>query len=146
MHESTDFLIKLVLSLVLGGVVGLERELARKPAGLRTNILIVLGSMLFTYVSIQFAREFGGSTDPGRIAANIATGIGFIGAGTIIQTRGLVHGLTTAATIWVNGAIGIAIGVGYYFSAVATTVLTVLVLNIFERLEEYMAFKRNSRG
>lgn len=137
-----DFLIKLALSLVLGGVVGLEREFARKPAGFRTNILIVLGSMLFTEVSVWVAKEFGGAADPGRIAANIATGIGFIGAGTIIQTRGSVRGLTTAATIWVNGAIGLAIGVGHYSAAAATTILTVLVLNIFGHIEDYLAIKK----
>lgn len=137
-----DFLIKLGLSIVLGGLVGLERQMARKPAGLRTNILIVLGSMLFTEVSVWTAKMYGGPTDPGRIAANVATGIGFIGAGTIIQTRGLVLGLTTAATIWVNGAIGLAIGIGYYFAATTTAVLTFLVLNTLGALESYLALKR----
>jgi len=141
-----EFLFKLLLSVILGGLIGIEREMAHKAAGFRTNILIVLGSMLFTVVSIRLSQAFGGQVDPGRIAASVATGLGFIGAGAIIQTRGLVHGLTTAASIWVDGGIGIAIGIGFYFAAAATTIVTILVLFIFGYLENYLALKHPDKN
>jgi len=141
-----EFLFKLLLSVILGGVIGIERERAHKAAGFRTNILIVLGSMLFTVVSLRLSQVAGGMVDPGRIAANVATGIGFLGAGGIIRTRGLVHGLTTAACIWVDGAIGLSIGVGLYFYAAATTIVTILVLFLFGYLENYLALKRPEKN
>jgi putative Mg2+ transporter-C (MgtC) family protein len=125
-----DLLGKLVLAVVLGGAVGLERELLEKPAGLRTNILICVGAALFTHLSILFTA--GGSavtpSDPGRIAAQIVSGIGFLGAGTIIQSRGNVTGLTTAATIWVVAAIGMAVGADALAAAVGGTLLMLFVL------------------
>ncbi len=112
--------LRLLLSAVLGGVIGLQRELSGKEAGLRTNMLICLGSALFTVLSIY---AFSGS-DPARIAAGIATGIGFIGAGVILHRGGGdVIGLTSAATIWVVAAIGMAAGAGMYWIAPAATVL-----------------------
>jgi putative Mg2+ transporter-C (MgtC) family protein len=131
--ESTlrlDLLGRLVLAVVLGGAVGLERELFEKPAGLRTNILICVGAALFTHLSLQFTSwgSPGGPADPGRIAAQIVSGIGFLGAGTIIQSRGSVTGLTTAATIWVVAAIGMAVGAGALAAAVGGTILILLVL------------------
>jgi putative Mg2+ transporter-C (MgtC) family protein len=131
--ESTlhfDLLGRLVLAAVLGGAVGLERELFEKPAGLRTNVLICVGAALFTHLSVQFT-SWGSSispADPGRIAAQIVSGIGFLGAGTIIQSRGHVTGLTTAATIWVVAAIGMAAGAGALAAAVGGTILILLVL------------------
>lgn len=124
--------VKLALAVACGAAVGLEREWSDKPAGLRTNMLITIGSTVITMTSIHLALGYAepgtNIADPGRIAAQIVSGVGFLGAGTIIQARGAVHGLTTAATIWVMAGIGIAIGSGYYEPAVATTVLLVGVL------------------
>lgn len=121
---------KLALAVLLGGAVGLERELHEKPAGLRTNILICLGAALFTHLSLHFTSWAGvhTPTDPARIAAQIVSGIGFLGAGAIIQSRGNVTGLTTAATIWIVAAIGMAVGAGALEVAVGGTVLILLVL------------------
>jgi putative Mg2+ transporter-C (MgtC) family protein len=120
-----ELLGQLVLAVVLGGAIGLERELHGKPAGLRTTILICIGATLFTDFSIHIGA---GRGDPGRIAAQILTGVGFIGAGTILHTRGQVTGLTSAATIWVVAAIGMALGAGAYVEAVGSTVLVLVVL------------------
>lgn len=123
-----ELLLQLALAVLLGGAIGLERELAGKPAGLRTNILICVGAMLFTLMSIQLAFEGPGHGDPTRVAAQIATGVGFIGAGTILHARGAVTGLTSAATIWVVAAIGMAVGAGKYVEALGTALLVMLVL------------------
>ena len=132
-----DLLAKLALSVILGGAVGIERELSGKPAGLRTNILICLGSALLMDLSMNLGVMQGGPRvgDPGRIAAQIVTGIGFLGAGTILQARGAVIGLTTAATIWVVAAIGMIVGAGQYLEATGSTVLVVLVLTLLQRVE-----------
>jgi putative Mg2+ transporter-C (MgtC) family protein len=125
MHETLVMALRLLLATVLGGVIGLQRELSGKEAGLRTNMLICLGSALLTVISIY---AFPGA-DPSRIAAGIATGIGFIGAGVILhRSGGAVVGLTSAATIWVVAAIGMASGAGLYIIAPAATVLVVIVL------------------
>jgi putative Mg2+ transporter-C (MgtC) family protein len=129
-----DLLWSLLMAVLLGGAIGLERELRGKAAGLRTNILICLGSTLFTHLSIHLA---GPSGDPGRIAAQVVTGIGFLGAGTILHTRGAIAGLTSAATIWLVAAVGIAIGAGAVYEAAGVTLLTLLVLRglvVVERL------------
>jgi putative Mg2+ transporter-C (MgtC) family protein len=125
-----DLLLKLSMAVVLGGAVGLEREIAGKPAGLRTNILICLGATLLTDVSIGISTGDNGARigDPGRLAAQIVSGIGFIGAGTIMQARGTVTGLTSAATIWVVAAIGITIGAGNFLEAAGAGVVVTLVL------------------
>src|SRR5947208_539330 len=117
-------LARLAIAAALGALLGLEREYHRKPAGLRTNILIGMGSALFTIVSLQFAPN------ADRIAAQIVTGIGFLGAGSILRDRRHVHGLTTAATIWVNAAIGMAIGAGQLRLASGCAVLALVVLAI----------------
>lgn len=117
-------ILKLVLALVLGGVVGLERERSHKPAGLRTHILVCLGSALLTIISISYF-----TADNARITAAIVSGIGFIGAGsTIAQGNKGIHGLTTAASLWAVTAIGIGIGIGWYAISVATAILTLLIL------------------
>ncbi|HEV2751016.1 MAG TPA: MgtC/SapB family protein [Gemmatimonadales bacterium] len=121
-------LLQLGLAVLLGGAIGLERELAGKPAGLRTNILICVGATLFTLMSIQLAFDGPGHGDPTRVAAQIVTGVGFIGAGTILHARGAVTGLTSAATIWVVAAIGIAVGRSAYVDALGTTALVMVVL------------------
>ena len=127
------------MAVVLGGVIGLEREIAGKPAGLRTNILICVGAALLTDVSMLMVERGGmRGVDPTRVAGQIITGIGFLGAGTIMQAKGTITGLTSAATIWVVCAIGITIGAGAYLEAAGTGLLVMLVLyglgNIEHRL------------
>jgi putative Mg2+ transporter-C (MgtC) family protein len=129
-----DLAWRLLLAAGLGAAVGLEREYRQKPAGLRTNILIALGSALFTILSISMGHE-SGTAD--RIAAQIVTGIGFLGGGAILRSGNTVHGMTTAATIWVNAAIGVAAGMGQYALATATAVLTLVVLGILPPIEAY---------
>ena len=128
-------LARLLLAAVLGAAVGLEREYHQKPAGLRTNILIAFGSALFTVISLQLASAAGGSTD--RVAAQIVTGIGFLGAGAILRSGLSVHGLTTAATIWVNAAIGMAAGAGLPALAIGSTLVTLLVLAALPPIEAF---------
>ncbi len=134
-----DLLLHLVLAVILGGAIGLERELQQKAAGLRTNILICAGAALFTELSLAMTAEYG---DPSRIAAQIVTGVGFLGAGAIIQGRGTVTGLTTAATMWLVAAIGMAVGFGALLEATGTTLLVVLVLVALRPLERWIE-KRN---
>jgi len=132
-----DLLAKLTLAVVLGGAIGLEREVKAKPAGLRTNILICVGAVLLTDVSIRIGLVDGGPRvgDPARLAAQIVSGIGFLGAGTIMQGGGMVTGLTSAATIWVVAALGIAIGAGLYVEAAGAGLLVMVVLATLGRLE-----------
>lgn len=118
-----DLLIKLVLAVLLGGIIGFEREVAGKPAGLRTNILICIGACLFTIISGKFFA------DPARISAQLVTGIGFLGAGAIMREGEHVRGLTTAATIWAVAAIGMSIGYGHYTLAGMVT-LTILFVQL----------------
>ena len=125
------FLPKVFFAILCGGIVGLERELKNKPAGIKTNILICIGSALYTSVSVLMSMqhaENGYYGDPSRIAAQIVSGIGFLGGGTIIQARGTILGLTTAATIWVVAAIGICIGIGHADIGLACSITVVLVL------------------
>jgi putative Mg2+ transporter-C (MgtC) family protein len=118
--------LRLLLAATLGAIIGYQRERARKPAGLRTHILICVGAALFTVAS---AYGFGVGADPGRVAAGIVAGIGFIGAGAIIRREGgIVEGLTTAATIWAVAAIGLAAGAGLYIVSVVTTAVVSIVL------------------
>jgi putative Mg2+ transporter-C (MgtC) family protein len=131
-----DLLGKLMLSIVLGGAIGLERELKGKPAGLRTNILICMGAALLTDVSMTIVMQNGSRIgDPARLAAQIVSGVGFLGAGTIMQGSGMVTGLTSAATIWVVAAIGIAIGAGNYIGATGAGALVTIVLAWLGRVE-----------
>ncbi len=131
-----DVLIKLGIGAVLGGVVGWERELHGRPAGIRTHMLVVLGVILFCEVSKAFAPN-----DQARIAAQIVTGIGFLGAGTIFRSGAEVHGLTSAASIWAVSGVAMAISVGGPFLLIAAvgTVFTLLTLNVVERLETLLA-------
>lgn len=133
-----DLTLRLLLAAGLGAAMGLERELRRKPAGLRTNILIGLGSALFTTMSIHI----GAGGTPDRIASQIVTGIGFLGAGAILRSGGSIHGMTTAATIWVNAAVGIAAGAGEYLMATIATAITIVVLAVLGPVENY--FERRS--
>jgi len=136
---------RLLLAALLGGLLGAERELSGKPAGLRTNVLICLGSALLMELSIAVARAAGVGADPGRIAAQIVSGIGFIGAGTILHARGSVIGLTTAATLWVGAAIGMAVGAGALLLATAGTLLAVLTLVGLRALDTTLGQRRRRR-
>lgn len=131
-HLLIYFGIKGLLAIACGGLVGLERELKNKAAGIKTNILICLGSAIFTAVSVLISNaasaQSGHFGDPGRIAAQIVSGIGFLGGGVIIQARGTVVGLTTAATIWVVSALGVTIGLGYHNIALFLAAMVILIL------------------
>lgn len=139
----------LLVAAVLGGLVGWDREKRGKPAGLRTNMLICVGAALVTDLSIRFpefvANDFV-RADPARLAAQIVSGVGFLGAGTIIQSRGSVTGLTTAATLWVVAAIGMAAGAGFLVEAVGSTALVLLVLYPLGKLEQHVARSRRGRN
>lgn len=140
-----ELIQRLLLSAALGAALGFERELRQKSAGLRTNILIAVGSTLFTLMSINMAKTPG--SDGTRIAAQIVTGIGFLGAGAIMRTGSGVHGLTTAATVWVNAAVGVAVGGGEYHLALLATAVTMaalLVLTPLEKLIERVVASRSS--
>lgn len=119
-------LLSIILAIVLGAAIGLEREISGKAAGLRTNILICLGAAVFTIISKQIV--VGADDSVARIAAQVVTGVGFLGAGAIIQDRGGVHGLTTAATIWLVASIGMACGAGFYRLAIVAALIAILVL------------------
>lgn len=145
---------RLVLAAGLGGLIGLEREIRGKPAGLRTNLLICMGATLLTDVSISVAGMGGGIAspngavgvgDPGRIAAQIVSGIGFLGAGTILQARGSITGLTTAATIWVVAAIGMAVGARAYVEAIGSAVLVGVSLVALARVEDDLIRRRRAQ-
>ncbi len=116
--------LSLILAVLLGGIIGIEREITHKPAGLRTHMLVSMGSCLFTIISVH---KF--NVDPARLAAGIVTGIGFIGAGAIIAERERVVGITTAASLWVTAAIGLTVGVGNYLLASLATLLVFIILS-----------------
>lgn len=131
-------LVRLLLASVLGGVIGLERQLRHKPAGLRTNMFICFGAAMFTVLSKQLA---GVDSDSARIAAQIIPGIGFIGAGSILHARGSVTGLTTAATLFVVASIGMAAGGGLYLIASSATIIILIALELLGRMEAIFALK-----
>ena len=137
LHDLSSYVVaRLLLASVLGGLVGLERELSRKPAGIRTNMLICLGSALFTIISYEMAGNVGG--DHSRIAAQIIPGIGFLGAGVVIRERGTIIGITSAATIFVVASIGMTVGAGFYATGIFTMLLLlgslVIIGNVEDRL------------
>jgi putative Mg2+ transporter-C (MgtC) family protein len=137
-----DMIIRLLLASLLGGLIGLEREIHGRPAGFRTHLLVSLGACLFTISSIDFYRLYGNfsgagpvGVDPARVAAQVVTGIGFLGAGAIIKERASIRGLTTAACLWVAAAVGLACGSGMYHAAIVVTVLAVLSLLLLKKVE-----------
>jgi putative Mg2+ transporter-C (MgtC) family protein len=133
-----DIIIRLVLVTLLSGIIGIEREYHRKPAGLRTNVMVGLGSTIFTLASMRALDLFPDlkAIDPTRIAAQIVTGIGFLGVGTILyeKDRSAVTGLTTAATLWVVAGVGIAVGFGFYVEAVVATLLVFFTFLVLSRI------------
>lgn len=126
MINEVEVVLRLLLAAFIGGLVGLERELKNHPAGLRTHILVTVGSALIMLVS-KYGFE-ANSTDPARLAAQVVSGIGFLGAGTIIMQGNIVHGLTTAASIWTSACIGLALGAGYYIGGIASSVIVLFTL------------------
>ncbi|MCF7835644.1 MAG: MgtC/SapB family protein [Candidatus Marinimicrobia bacterium] len=142
---SITMMFQILLAAVLGMFIGFEREKMGKPAGLRTYTLVSMGSALFTLMSINGFVNFSGSMgfDPSRIASQIVVGIGFLGAGIIFFTKTEVRGLTTAAAVWVSAAIGMSVGLGFYYIAIFSTVLTVFVLWVVRVLEAKLGTKED---
>lgn len=145
MIEQKEIILRLALGAILGGVIGLEREASNRPAGLRTHVLVTVGATLIMLVSMYGFQGLGSGGyggEPARLAAQVVSGIGFLGAGTIMREGNDVRGLTTAASIWVSGGIGLAIGSGYYLGGLITTgvvLFTLISLGFFER----QVFKAN---
>lgn len=137
MLSSLDITFRLVFAFVLGGIIGFEREKKGRSAGLRTHILVCAGSCLIMLVSIYIYESYKHEVtlDPARIAAGVVTGIGFLGAGTIIRSAQEVHGLTTAASVWLSAAIGLAVGCGFFSGALVTTVIALITLLMLKPLE-----------
>ncbi|MFH1347595.1 MAG: MgtC/SapB family protein [Candidatus Margulisiibacteriota bacterium] len=136
-------IINLLVAFLLCGIIGWLREKQGKAAGLRTHILVGVGSALFTLISADMMAK-SGTADPGRIAAGVVAGIGFIGAGTIVQARGAVRGITTASSIWAVAAIGMASGSGFYVGAVTATIIAVLTLEVLQRAEKKIIKTKDS--
>lgn len=139
----TIIIIKVAMAALLGGIIGLERELARKVAGIRTHSLVCLASTLFTSISVDAFKAYIGSVgyDPSRIISNIIVGIGFIGAGAILRHGSKVEGTTTAASLWATAAVGVTVGVGLFKEAFVITALIYAILQIVWFIEEKMRVK-----
>ena len=147
MNENLVIIFRVVLAVLLSFIPGIERELTGKFAGLRTHILVCLGACVFTILSIygfemRMSPDIIGTNDPARIAAQIITGIGFIGAGTVMRHGSSVFGITTAATLWVCAAIGMCCGCGQYLVAIITSIATLIVLILIRRLEKNVLSKK----
>ena len=138
MVSDKEVVIRLLLAVLFSGIIGLEREVSGRAAGLRTHILVCVGSTLIMLTASHLFDLYRGiaSVDPGRFAAQVVSGIGFLGAGTIIQFHDSVRGLTTAASLWAAAGIGLAVGSGFYVGAVATTGIVLVVLLILSRFEQ----------
>jgi putative Mg2+ transporter-C (MgtC) family protein len=147
-------LLRLALAIGLGGAIGFEREALNKPAGLRTHMLVTLGSALFMVASVLLVSEFNpdgevGRGDVTRIGSTIVTGIGFLGGGLIFRSEDRIEGVTTAAGLWVCAAIGLAVGSGLYITAIGATVFTLVILSVigyFQRLTERKLLQRHPGG
>ena len=139
--NTLSVIVRIVLAVICGGIIGIERETKRRPAGYRTHTLVCLGAAM-TMLTSQYLMTAGWTTDPARLGAQVVAGIGFIGAGTIIVTRRRqVKGLTTAAGLWVSAIIGLSIGVGYYEAAILTTVFVILAETVLSKLEWHISTK-----
>lgn len=145
MVSEWELLLRLTLSCVLGGVIGYERQSRRKSAGLRTNILVCLGSCLIMVLSQEIYQHVEGLTnaDPARLAAQVVSGIGFLGAGTIMKEGLTVKGLTTAACLWVVAGVGLAVGAGFYSGALFTSALVFGTLGTLSRLDDWVSHEKN---
>ncbi len=132
-----EIFLKILLSAVLGGIIGLEREISQKGVGLHTNILIAVGSTLFTILSFKLA-ELSKGADPTRLAVQIVIGIGLLGAGAIIRSRSITQGLTAAASIWITAAIGISVGIGYYLLSFIVTIFVVMIFVALNYISSFL--------
>lgn len=148
MLSGYQILVRLLLATVLSGLIGFERESRGRAAGLRTHILVCVGSALFMLTSIYMFDIYRGvaAVDPTRIAAQVITGVGFLGAGTILRSGATVKGLTTAASLWAVAGIGLAVGCGFYSAAVITTILVGVTLVVFSKMETALSLKCDKRG
>jgi putative Mg2+ transporter-C (MgtC) family protein len=136
-----EYLPKILLAIFCGSLIGLERELKDKPAGMRTYMLICTGATLFTIVGLHFTVQWEGDADPLRVAAQIVTGVGFLGAGTIMFAKGYISGLTSAAAIWMSAAIGMAIGIGLLVLSMVITLLIIISLMVLGKVERTLGLK-----
>ena len=145
MLSEWELLLRLVLSCILGGIIGYERQSRRKSAGLRTNVLVCLGSCLIMVMSVELYQEVEGKTnaDPARLAAQVVSGIGFLGAGAIMKEGLSVTGLTTAACLWVVAGVGLAVGAGFYAGALISTALVFVTLGSLSRLDDWVDHEKN---
>lgn len=145
MEFNLEYIARLLLASLLGGIIGIEREVHGRAAGFRTHLLVSLGSCLFVVTSIHFYELFGNTSgigpvgvDPARVAAQVVTGIGFLGAGAIMRDKASIRGLTTAACLWIAAAIGLACGIGLYFIAPFVTLLAVISLLLLKKVENLL--------
>jgi putative Mg2+ transporter-C (MgtC) family protein len=148
---SLEATLRILAAVVVGSLIGLDRELRNKPAGLRTHILISLAAALFTLITFELHEQFAGdgstrTADPVRIIEAVTAGVAFLAAGAIIQSRGNVHGLTTGANMWLAGALGVACGAGYYFLAMIGTAFALVVLVVLAKLEARLSSRPDEKG
>lgn len=145
MLSEWELFLRLVLACILGGIIGYERQSRRKSAGLRTNVLVCLGSCLIMVMSVEMYQEVEGKTnaDPARLAAQVVSGIGFLGAGAIMKEGLSVTGLTTAACLWVVAGVGLAVGAGFYSGALISTALVFVTLGSLSRLDDWVDHEKN---
>lgn len=143
--DMIELAVELAIVLICSGAIGFERELKNRPAGLRTHMIVATTAMLIMHIGGNLAEGTNGAADPGRMAAQVVSGIGFLGAGTILRGKAKdeVHGLTTAATLWVVSAVGISIGAGYIWEGIVTTVAILIILSIVSRWEKRYNFRRS---
>lgn len=148
MLSSNDIALRLIASAILGGIVGFEREKHNQPAGFRTHLILCLGSSLITLVSIYMSEAFGNSknSDPTRIAAQVVTGVGFLGAGAILRFGASIKGLTTAASLWTIAGIGMGIGAGFYYGSILATLIIILALAILGKLEKLLIGSKGDKN
>lgn len=148
MFSNYQILARLLLATILSGIIGFEREARGRAAGFRTHILVCIGSALIMMTSIYIFEIFKGvaTVDPSRIAAQVVVGMGFLGAGAIIRAGETIRGLTTAASLWVVAGIGLAVGCGFYFAALVTSILAFIALVVFSKMEEAFALKGPKKG
>jgi putative Mg2+ transporter-C (MgtC) family protein len=146
MLSSQEILLRILLAFLLSSAIGMEREFGNQAAGLRTHILVCVGSALVMLVSFHLFEIYGGQTtmDPARLGAQVISGIGFLGVGTIMKEGASIRGLTTAAGLWVVACIGLAVGAGFYLGAIVVTIIIVLTLTIVNRLDKRINKSRNS--
>ncbi|MEW9123947.1 MAG: MgtC/SapB family protein [Thermotaleaceae bacterium] len=143
MITNFELILRLILSALIGGFIGIEREAHNRPAGLRTHILVTLGAALIMLISTHGFNNVGAAGDPARLAAQVVSGIGFLGAGTILRTGNSIRGLTTAASIWVCGGIGLAIGGGYYVGGLTTAAIVLFSLMSLGSFEKKIFVKKH---